>query len=222
MGGLYRGVGQRGGFFLGKGRPHRFGWRLESLVGFIHHHIADQADQRLVVDAHGHEGFIQGGFDHVANLALGLGHENLQGQPGNRVAALLLKQQVAHLGTVAVGDNDSVVLGEQCDLSHRDFQVVELLVHGAGLPFLDQGISTQGDQQHRLWLRFLLHQAFPQIFRRMAFWACMRFSASSKTIDVLDSSTASVVSTPRSAGRQCMNRLALPVAVISSSLTWNP
>jgi hypothetical protein len=55
------------------------------------------------------KGFVQGGFDHVADLSLGLGDEDLQWQVGNRVAALLLEQQVAHLGAVSVGDDDAVV-----------------------------------------------------------------------------------------------------------------
>ena len=59
-----------------------------------------------------------------------------------------------------------------------------------------------------------MHQA------RMPFWACSRFSASSNTTECGPSITASVTSSPRWAGRQCMkiaSALALP---ISSALTW--
>ena len=40
---------------------------------------------------------------------------------------------------------------------------------------------------------------------RMPFWACRRFSASSNTTDCGPSITSSVTSSPRCAGRQCMN-----------------
>ena len=39
----------------------------------------------------------------------------------------------------------------------------------------------------------------------MPFWACSRFSASSNTTDCGPSITSSVTSSPRCAGRQCMN-----------------
>gem|GEM_PF-4804015 len=45
-----------------------------------------------------HEGRIQGRFEHIAHLPLGLCHQNLQGKLGNSVATLLLEQQVAHRG----------------------------------------------------------------------------------------------------------------------------
>lgn len=59
----------------------------------------------------------------------------------------------------------------------------------------------------------------PHTFSKIAFWMCMRFSASSKMMEASDSSTESVVSTPRSAGRQCIKKLFLPVAAMSSSFT---
>ncbi len=52
-----------------------------------------------------------------------------------------------------------------------------------------------------------------------AFWACMRFSASSQMTDCGPSMTASVTSSPRCAGRQCRNKASLLAAAISASLT---
>ena len=51
-----------------------------------------------------------------------------------------------------------------------------------------------------------------------AFWPCMRFSASSQTTDWLPSITSALTSSPRCAGRQCMNRASgLAQAIISLS-----
>ena len=67
-----------------------------------------------------------------------------------------------------------------------------------------------GEGQHPVvgcarW-RGVSHQAAtpPKHQARMPFWACRRFSASSKTADCGPSMTSSVTSSPREAGRQCM------------------
>src|SRR5713226_6099171 len=60
----------------------------------------------------------------------------------------------------------------------------------------------------------LKHQA------RMPFWAWRRFSASSKTTDCGPSMTSSVTSSPRWAGRQCMNMASGFALSISRALTW--
>lgn len=52
--------------------------------------------------------------------------------------------------------------------------------------------------------------------------ACMRFSACWNTTLAGDSMTASTVSRPRSAGRQCMKVHCLPASDIRSLLTWGP
>ena len=52
-----------------------------------------------------------------------------------------------------------------------------------------------------------------------AFCACRRFSASSNTTDCGPSSTASVTSSPRCAGRQCMKIASLAAAAINRSST---
>src|SRR6185312_4886193 len=55
---------------------------------------------------------------------------------------------------------------------------------------------------------------------RRPFWACSRFSASSKTTDCGPSMTSSVTSSPRCAGRQCMNSASGLALAIRRPLTW--
>src|SRR6478672_1183337 len=54
---------------------------------------------------------------------------------------------------------------------------------------------------------------------RIPFWACRRFSASSNTTDCGPSITSSVTSSPRWAGRQCMNSASGFASDISLALT---
>ena len=54
---------------------------------------------------------------------------------------------------------------------------------------------------------------------KMPFWACRRFSASSNTIDCGPSITSSVTSSPRWAGRQCMNTASGFARAISRAFT---
>ena len=56
--------------------------------------------------------------------------------------------------------------------------------------------------------------------RSRAFWQCSRFSACSNTTDTSDSKTSAVTSSPRWAGRQCMNSAPGLASVIRVSLTW--
>ncbi len=46
----------------------------------------------------------------VPKLPLGLGHQDLQGQLGDTVAAFLLDEKIADLGAVAMGDDDPETL----------------------------------------------------------------------------------------------------------------
>src|SRR5262249_24714858 len=52
------------------------------------------------------------------------------------------------------------------------------------------------------------------------FWACSRFSASSKTTDWGPSMTSSVTSSPRCAGRQCMKSASDLALAIRLALIW--
>src|SRR5271165_6368466 len=54
---------------------------------------------------------------------------------------------------------------------------------------------------------------------KMPFWACNRFSASSNTTDCGPSITSSVTSSPRCAGRQCMNNAFGLASDMSRALT---
>jgi len=64
------------------------------------------------MNAQFHQLGVKGGFDHVPDLPLGLSHKNLQGQARDLFTALLLEQQISHLRSVPVGDDDSVAVGE--------------------------------------------------------------------------------------------------------------
>ena len=71
---------------VGVSRGRRVQHRTDGLGGvgkgrvvFIHHHIADEGDKGLFeMNAQIHEGRVQGGLDHVADLPLGLRHQDLQ------------------------------------------------------------------------------------------------------------------------------------------------
>ncbi len=54
----------------------------------------------------------------------------------------------------------------------------------------------------------------------MAFCACSRFSAWSKTTELGEYSTSSVISSPQCAGRQCMTLTCGPATLSRSMLTW--
>jgi sulfate adenylyltransferase len=60
----------------------------------------------------------------------------------------------------------------------------------------------------------------PKHHRTMAFCACRRFSASSKTTELGPSMTEEVTSSSRWAGRQCMKSASGLALAISASLTW--
>ncbi len=53
-----------------------------------------------------------------------------------------------------------------------------------------------------------------------AFWLCRRFSASSHTTLCGPSITAAATSSPRCAGRQCMNKASGCAAAMTASVTW--
>ena len=63
------------------------------------------------------------------------------------------------------------------------------------------------------------HAKAPRHQARIPFWACRRFSASSNTTDCGPSITSSVTSSPRWAGRQCMNSALGEAARIRRLLT---
>ena len=67
-----------------------------------------------------------------------------------------LQKQIADLGCVPVGDDDSVVSGKPGDLPDRDFEIFELFLYGTRLSFPDEGVATKGYQQDFL-LGFLSH-----------------------------------------------------------------
>src|SRR4051812_40502262 len=64
-----------------------------------------------------------------------------------------------------------------------------------------------------------VHATLSKHHARKPFWACRRFSASSNTTDCGPSITSVVTSSPRCAGRQCMNSASGFASAISLVLT---
>src|SRR5258707_10255359 len=66
----------------------------------------------------------------------------------------------------------------------------------------------------------VVHRTLPSSRNSIsAFWVCSRFSASSQTTLCLPSITCAETSSPRCAGRQCMNSASLRAAFIISAST---
>ena len=92
---------------------------------------------------------IERGFDHVADLSLGLGDENFEREPGNLRAAFLLEEKTSDLRAVSVSDYYAIFLREARDLRHRHAKVSQLLLYCPALAFADQSIAAKGNQQNR-------------------------------------------------------------------------
>ncbi len=103
----------------------------------------------LIALPHFHEGGVKGGLDHVADLTLGHRSDDFEGHFGNRIAAFLLQKQVAHLGSVAVGDNNLIFFGKFGNLAHGQFEVLKLFLRRSFLTALNQGVAAKGDQHNR-------------------------------------------------------------------------
>ena len=87
----------------------------------------------------------------------------------------------------------------------------------AELPTARQSTNEGGEEQARPTGRKTQLPARHQ--SRIAFWAGTRFAASSSTTDCGPSSTASVTSQPRFAGRQCMKIASGAAIAITASST---
>src|SRR4051794_24252219 len=169
-------------------------------------------------------------LEHVADHPLRLGDENVEriGVDG-RVGRALQREQ-ADLRAVAVGDDQLVVGRHRGERLARRAGVLTLVLGGQRLPAPQQRVASEGDDD--------AHAQLPSVATMTALIVCMRFSASSKTIDASDSKTSSVtssavrpnfscsclptcVSALWKAGRQCMNFTSgLPVAAIVCALIW--
>jgi len=69
-------------------------------------------------------------------------HQYLKRQAGNRIAALLLQEQVADLGAIPMGDDDAVVTRKPRDLPGRYLEVYKLFLNGTRLSLVDERISA--------------------------------------------------------------------------------
>ncbi len=139
------------------------------------------------------------------------------GRVGVRNRALLLHpvQRGGGVQPAREGDADLLADGQRfkndghddCMTSDRVHSRLEPLRLRAGL---DAALAAS------CGMRF----APPSSISSSAFCACMRFSAWSKTTDCGPSSTASVTSALRCAGRQCMKTACGCACAISASFTW--
>ena len=95
--------------------------------------LAQVVDQRLL--------------EHVADLALAFGAADVHGHRRDGLRGEgVLDQQVADLGAVAVREHDPpAVLDELRDAAHGAVDVDELLLEGADLAGLQDGVAAQGD-----------------------------------------------------------------------------
>jgi hypothetical protein len=76
-------------------------------------------------------------------LALGLGHQDLEGQIRNIIGTLLLKEQIADLRCVAMGNKDTIMPGESRNLLNRNLEILKLFFHSAHLALADQGVAAK-------------------------------------------------------------------------------
>src|SRR5262249_32360402 len=84
----------------------------------------------------------------------------------------------------------------------------------------DGGVETARIGQYH-FLGGATHRLTPKRSITMAFWTWRRFSAWSSTMLCGPSSTASVISSPRWAGRQCITTACLGAHRSSVSLSWS-
>ncbi len=140
---LDHGVRQTSGLLLGVEGADGLGGVPKRRVFLVDHDIGDQRDEQLLRgDPHLHQGPVEAGFDHIADLPLGHGDNDLERHVGHLTAALLLQEQVARLRAVAVSDHDAVIARQTGNLAHGHLQVGELLLGRSLLAFLDQGVAA--------------------------------------------------------------------------------
>jgi len=90
---------------------------------------------------------VQGLLEHVADLALAHGAADVHRHRRHQLGGdLLLDEEVADLGPVAVCHDDAVALGDHLgDAPRRAVDVDELLLEGPDLAGLQDGVAAQGD-----------------------------------------------------------------------------
>jgi len=90
---------------------------------------------------------VQGLLEHVADLALAHGAADVHRHRRHELGGdLLLDEEVADLGAVAVRHDDAVALGDHLgDAPRRAVDVDELLLEGPDLAGLQDGVAAEGD-----------------------------------------------------------------------------
>jgi hypothetical protein len=116
----------------------------EGLVVRIHRHLRHDGGHRDVAPALA-EVVQEALLEHVAYLALAHGSAHVHRHGRDRLRGEgVLDEQVAHLGSVAVGQHHLPAVFHQLgDAAHRLVDVEQLFLEGADLPGLQDGVAAQ-------------------------------------------------------------------------------
>src|SRR5665647_2094514 len=106
---------------------------------------------------------LQGLLEHVADLTLAHRAANVHGHRRHGLGGeRVLDEEVADLGAVTVGEHDApAALDELGDAAHGAVDVEELLLEGAHLPGLQDGVAAEGDDDGLSGLLAGLCHQFP-------------------------------------------------------------
>src|SRR6516165_2188649 len=105
---------------------------------------------------------------------------------GPQVGLLALQGEQPDLRTVAVRDDQLVLARDRRQRSACPPDIRPLVLGGQRLPALEQRVSSESSDH--------AHGQLPRVATRTALIVCIRFSASSNTIEAGDSNTSSVTS----------------------------
>jgi hypothetical protein len=177
----------------------------------IHHQHADRAVGLGLQD--------KAAFDLERGTQQHRQRDSLAEQPGNRQGIIVARENLVHgrsepdhaaaeIEGCDLERLDGIVGGCRCRCAHRNVGL--RLCHFAICSARQRKRDPRPDIGHCA----RRHQA------KMPFWACRRFSASSNTTDCGPSITSSETSSPRCAGKQCMNSASGLALAISRALTW--
>jgi hypothetical protein len=139
-------AGKPPALLLGEHRAHELGRGAEGRVVGGHHGLADQADHLPAG-----EGVLERLQQEVADHPLGLGPQHVE-RVGTRQVGVerALDGQHPDLGTVAVGDDQVVVVGQGCEGVHGHADVLLLGLGQGDLAPLEQGVAAHRHHQAHL------------------------------------------------------------------------
>ena len=170
---------------LGVEGADRLGGRGEGLVLGVDGHLGDDGHHRHLELALA-QVVGQRLRRHVADLALALGAADVHRHRRHRLGGeRVLDQQVADLGAVAVREHDPpAVLDELRDAAHGAVDVEQLLLEGADLAGLEDGVAAEGDDDglavllagccHRCPSILARRSPGPRPLRRSCGWSASR------------------------------------------------